>query len=136
MKTNARTEDIRMLVAQKLWIECGLEDFDEAISLSHILYDNTISVSDFLNPTNGSIHVGNDKEHPILITDAEGYVHMEYVFTEILFQRKKLTATLISQQCIRVGNRILDRLCFEVRSTRDEKPRTEDVFFDITAGYK
>ena len=83
----------------------------------------------------GALHIGNEMKHPIVITETDGYVHLEYVITDILFQLKNLESKMISQQCLSVGDKKLDRLCFEVRSAQDKKPRKLDLYFDITAGY-
>ena len=34
-----------------------------------------------------------------------------------------------------VDDKKLDRLCFEVKSAHDKKPREVNMYFDITAGY-
>ena len=113
----------------------GIEVLDDAIGASRIFYDNKIDVSELLYSENGALHIGNDEEHPIVITETDGYVHLEYVITDILFQLKKLEAKMTAQQCISVGDKKLDRLCFEVKSTQDKEPKEMDVYFDITAGY-
>jgi hypothetical protein len=74
-------------------------------------------------------------EHPIVITETDGYVHLEYVITDILFQLKNLEAKMTTQQCLSFGDKKLDRLCFEVKSTQNKEPKEMDVYFDITAGY-
>ena len=70
-----------------------------------------------------------------MITETDGYVHLEYVITDILFQLKRLESRMISQHFISVGGKKLDRLCFEVKSAQDKKPKEMDVYFDITAGF-
>ena len=113
----------------------GIEDLDDAIGASRIFYDNKIDVPELLYSEEGALYIGNDMEHPIVITETDGYVHLEYVITDILFQLKKLEAKMTAQQCISVGDKKIDRLCFEVKSAQDKKPRKMDVYFDITAGY-
>ena len=122
----AKTEVDRMAATGILKYNFGIEDLDDAISASRIFYDNKINVP---------LHIGNDEEHPIVVTETDGYVHLEYVITDILFQLKNLESKMTTQQCISVGDKKLDRLCFEVTSAQDKKPRKMDVYFDITAGY-
>lgn len=108
---------------------------EDAISASRIFYDNKIDVLDLFITKDAELQIGNDAEHPIVITEMEGYVHLEYVFADVLFRLKRLQAKMISQQLTGVGDKKLDRLCFAVKSAQDKKPREMDVYFDITAGY-
>lgn len=113
----------------------GIEDLDDAIGASRIFYDNKINVTKLLHSEEGALHIGNDEEHPIVITETDGYVHLEYVITEILFQLKNLESKMVSQHCLSMGDKKLDLLCFEVKSAPGKKPKEMDVYFDITAGY-
>lgn len=131
----AKNEVDRMAATGILKYNFGIEDLDDAIGASRIFYDNKIDVPELLYSEEGAFHIGNDKEHPIIITESDGYAHLEYVITDILFQLKKLEAKMTTQQCLSVGDKKLDRLCFEVKSAQDKKPRKMDVYFDITAGY-
>ena len=131
----ARTEVDRMAATGILKYKFGIEDLEDAIGASRIFYDNKIDIPELLYSENGALHIGNDKEHPIVITETDKYVHLEYVITDILFQLKNLKSKMISQRCLSVGDKKLDRLCFEVKSARDKKPTEMDVFFDITVGY-
>ena len=131
----AKTEVDRMAATGILKYKFVIEDLDDAIGASRVFYDNNIDVSELLYSEDGALHIGNDKEHPIVITETEGYVHLEYVITDILFQLKNLESKMISQQCLSVGDKKLDRLCFEVKSAQDKKPMEMDVYFDVTAGY-
>ncbi len=131
----AKTEVARMAAAEILRCHFGIEELDDAIGASRIFYDNKIDVPDCFYTEDGVFHIGNDEEHPIVITEPDGYIHLEYVITDILFQLKKLNSKMISQYCISVGEKKLDRLCFEVTSVQDKKPREIDVYFDITTGY-
>ncbi len=131
----AKTEVDRMDATGIVQYNFGIEDLDDAIGASRIFYDNKIDVLELLCSEDGSLHIGNDKEHPIVITETDGYVHLEYVITDILFLLKNLEAKMITQQCLSVGDKILDRLCFEVNSAQDKNPKEMNVYFDITAGY-
>lgn len=131
----AKTEVDRMAATGILKYNFGIEDFDEAIGASRIFYDNKIDVPELLYSEDGEFHIGNDMEHPIVITETDGYVHLEYVITDILFQLKNLDSKMISQHCLSVGDKRLDRLCFEVKTPQDKKPKEMDMYFDITAGY-
>ena len=135
----AKTEVDRMKATRIIQNNFGLDvtdqDLHDAIGASRIFYDNKIDVLELLRSEGGSLHIGNNKEHPIVITEAHGYVGFEYLITDILFYLKKLEAKMTSQQRLSVGNKKLDRLCFEVKSAQDKKPRKMDVYFDITAGY-
>lgn len=135
----AKTEVARMEDTGILRYNFAIEDLDDAIGASRIFYDNKINVMELIvelrKTGEGKLHIGNEEEHPIVITETDGYVHLEYVITDILFQLKNLEAKMTAQQCISVGDKKLDRLCFEVKSVQDTKPREMDVYFDITAGY-
>lgn len=131
----AKIEVDRMAATGILKYNFGIEDLDDAIGASRIFYDNKIDVPELLYSEEGALHIGNDEEHPIVITETDSYVHLEYVITDILFQLKNLEAKMTSQQCLSVGDKKLDRLCFEVKSVQDTKPMEMDVYFDITAGY-
>ena len=132
----AKTEVDRMKATGIVQNNFGIEDLDDAISASRIFYDNKIDVLELLRSEDGSLHIGNDKEHPIVITETDGFVLYEYLITNILFYLKNLEeAKMITQQFLSLGNKKLDRLCFEVKSAQDKKPRKMDVYFDISAGY-
>lgn len=131
----AKTEVDRMQYAGILLFQCGVDNVEDAISASRIFYDNKIDVLDLFITKDAELQIGNDAEHPIVITEMEGYVHLEYVFADVLFRMKRLQAKMISQQFTSVGDKKLDRLRFEVKSAQDNKPRELDVFFDITAGF-
>lgn len=131
----AKTEVDRMAMAGIISFNFGLDDLDDAIGASRIFYDNGIDVQDLLDKGDGVLSIWNDEEHPIVITETDGYVHLEYVITDILFQLKGLESQMVSQYCMSVGDKKLDRLCFEVRSAQDKKLKEIDVYFDITAGY-
>ena len=131
----AKTEVDRMAATGVIKYNCGFEDLDDAIGASRIFYDNKIDVSELLYSEDGALHIGSDKERPIVITETDNYVHLEYVITDILFHLMNLESKLNSQHLISVGDKKLDRLCFEVKSAQGKKPKEIDVFFDITAGY-
>jgi len=131
----AKTEVDRMKATGIVQNNFGIINLDDAIGVSRIFYDNKIDVLELLRSEDGSLHIGNDKEHPIVITEIDGYVHFEYLITDILFYLKSMVATMIMQQFLSVGDKKLDRLCFEVKSVQDTKPREMAVYFDITAGY-
>ena len=131
----AKTEVDRMQYAGILMFQCSVDNVEDAISASRIFYDNKIDVSELFISKDAGLLVGNDEEHPIVITETEGYVHLEYVIAAVLFRLKRLQAKMLSQQFTSVGDKKLDRLCFEVKSAQDNKPRELDVFFDITAGF-
>ncbi len=113
---------------------CGVEDLFDAIGASRIFYDNNVDLSGLLYKKESTLNIGKDEKHPVVITETEGYVHLEYVVSEILFRLRNLESKLISQQSMTVGDRTLDRLCFEVKSDKDAKPEKKEVYFDITAG--
>ena len=128
----AKTEVDRMSAAGIIKHCFGIEDLGDAIGASRIFYDNNIDVTESLN---SELPIGNDEEHPIVIKETDGYVHLEYVITDILFRLKNLESKMISQRFNMVGDKKLDQLCLEVKSARDKKPREMNVYFDITAGY-
>lgn len=128
----AKTEVDRMSAAGIIKHCFGIEDLGDAIGASRIFYDNNIDVTESLN---SELPIGNDEEHPIVIKETDGYVHLEYVITDILFRLKNLESQMISQRFNMVGDKKLDQLCLEVKSARDKKPREMNVYFDITAGY-
>ena len=128
----AKTEVDRMAAAGIIMHSFGIEDLGDAIGASRIFYDNNIDVTESLN---SELPIGNDEEHPIVIKETDGYVHLEYVITDILFRLKNLESKMISQRFNMVGDKKLDQLCFEVKSARDKKLREVNVYFDITAGY-
>ena len=134
----AKIEVDRMADTGILRYNFAIEDLDDAIGASRIFYDNKINVVELIvelrKTGEGKLHIGNEEEHPIVITETDGYVHLEYVITDILFQLKNLEAKMTAQQCISVGDKKLDRLCFEVKSAQDKKPKEMEVYFDITAG--
>ena len=131
----AKTEVGRMAATGMIRHNFGIEDLGDAIGASRIFYDNNINVSELLNTKDGLLPIGKDEEHPIVITETDGYVHLEYVVAEILFKAKELESKMISQSFNMVDDKKLDRLRFEVKSAHDKKPREENVYFDITAGY-
>ena len=131
----AKTEVDRMQYAEILMFQCGVDNVEDAISASRIFYDNKIDVSVLLFTKDDGLQIGNDAEHPIVITEMEGYVHLEYVFADVLFWMKRLQAKMISQQFTSVGDKKLDRLRFEVKVAQDEESIVKDVYFDITAGF-
>ena len=131
----AKTAVDRMQYAGLLMFHCGVDNLGDAISASHIFYDNKIDVSELFISKDAGLQIRNDAEHPIVITETEGYVHLEYVIAEVLFRLKGLQGMMISQHFTSVGDKKLDRLSFEVKSALDKKPREIDVYFDITAGF-
>ena len=131
----AKTEVDRMAAAGMIKHRFGIEDLGDAIGAARIFHDNNLDVTESLNTEGGSLPVLNDEEHPIVITETDGYVHLEYIVADVLFRLMGLEAKMISQRCIWVDEKKLDRLCFEVKSAKDKKPRNMDVYFDITAGY-
>lgn len=131
----ANSEVDRMRYAGILMFRCGVDNVEDAISASRIFYDNQIDVSALFFTKDDGLQIGNDEEHPIVITETEGYVHIEYVIADVLFRLKRLQAKMISQHFTSVGDKKLDRLSFEVKSVQDKKPRELDLYFDITAGY-
>ena len=128
----AKTEVGRMAATGMIRHNFGIEDLGDAIGASRIFYDNNIDVSKSLN---SELPIGNDEEHPIVITETDGYVHLEYVVAEILFTAKELESKMVSQSFNMVDDKKLDRLRFEVKSAHDKKPREVNMYFDITAGY-
>jgi hypothetical protein len=131
----AKTEVERMASTGILRYNCGIEELDDAIGASRIFYDNGINVLELFDKKDGILNNGNDEVRPIVINETDNYVHLEYVITDILFHLMNLEAKLISQHLISVGDKNLDRLCFEVKPAQDKKPKEMDVYFDITAGY-
>jgi len=130
----ARTEVDRMVATGIIRCNFDIEDLGDAIGASRIFYDNKIDISELIDKEDCEFHIGKDKEHPIVITETDGYVHLEYVISDILFQLKNLESKMIAQHLISVGDKKLDRLCFEVKSAQDKKPKEMEVYFDITAG--
>ncbi len=134
-RAEARIEVDRMQGTGFIKCSCGIDDLFDAIGASRIFYDNNIDWSDLLHKKENTLNVGKDEKHPVVITETEGYAHLEYVVSEILFRLRNLESKLISQQCTTVGDRRLDRLCFEVKSDKDAKPEKTEIYFDITSGY-
>ena len=130
----AKTEVDRMAAAGIIKHCFGIEDLGDAIGASRIFYDNNIDVTELLNKEDVLLPIGYDEEHPIVIMETDGYVHLEYVITDILFRVKDLESKMISQRFNMVGEKKLDQLCFEVKSAHDKKAREVNVYFDITAG--
>ena len=130
----AKTEVDRMAATGIIRCNFDIEDLGDAIGASRIFYDNKIDISELIDKEDCEFHIGKDKEHPIVITETDGYVHLEYVISDILFQLKNLESKMIAQHLISVGDKKLDRLCFEVKSAQDKKPKEMEVYFDITAG--
>lgn len=130
----ARTEVDRMVATGIIRYNFDIEDLGDAIGASRIFYDNKIDISELIDKEDCEFHIGKDKEHPIVITETDGYVHLEYVISDILFQLKNLESKMIAQHLISVGDKKLDRLCFKVKSAQDKKPKEMEVYFDITAG--
>ena len=135
-RAEARIEVERMQETGIIKCCCGIEDLFDAIGASHIFYDNNIDWLDSLHKKESVLNIGKDEKHAIVITETEGYVHLEYVISDVLFHLQNLESKFLSQQSIVVGDRMLDRLCFEVKSDKNAKPEEIDVYFDITAGYK
>lgn len=135
-RTVARIEVDRMQCTGFVMVSCGIENLFDAIGASRIFYDNNIDLFDLLLRNDGALNIGKDEKRPIVIAETEGYIHLEYVVSEVLSRLKNLESKLISQQLISVGDRRLDRLCFEVKSGKDAEPEDMEVYFDITAGYK
>ncbi len=130
----AKTEVDRMAATGIIRCNFDIEDLDDAIGASRIFYDNKIDISELIDKEDCEFHIGKDKEHPIVITETDGYVHLEYVISDILFQLKNLESKMIAQHLISVGDKKLDRLCSEVKSAQDKKPKEMEVYFEITAG--
>lgn len=135
-RAEARIEVDRMQETGIIKCCCGIEDLFDAIGASRIFYDNNIDWLDSLHKKESVLNIGKDEKHAIVITETEGYVHLEYVISDVLFHLQNLESKFLSQQSIVVGDRMLDRLCFEVKSDKNAKPEEIDVYFDITAGYK
>ena len=131
----AKTEVGRMAATGMIRHNFGIEDLGDAIGASRIFYDNKIDVTELRNEEGTLLPIGNDEEHPIVITETDGYVHLEYVVAEILFKAKELESKMVSQSFNMVDDKKLDRLRFEVKSAHDKKPREVNMYFDITAGY-
>ena len=79
----AKTEVDRMAAAGMIKHRFGIEDLGDAIGAARIFHDNNLDVTESLNTEGGSLPVGNDEEHPIVITETDGYVHLEYIFISI-----------------------------------------------------
>jgi len=135
-RAEARIEVDRMQETGIIKCCCGIEDLFDAIGASRIFYDNNIDWLDSLHKKESVLNIGKDEKHAIVITETKGYVHLEYVISDVLFHLQNLESKFLSQQSIVVGDRMLDRLCFEVKSDKNAKPEEIDVYFDITAGYK
>ena len=136
----ARVEVERMAMTGFVRFQCGIEDLSDAIGVSRILYDNGF-VDTLLD---ASTTIGQDREHPVVITETENYVHLEYAFAEALFNLKKLSFKLAKQSFSMSNERFFDKLVFEVRPAviEDEQANKESgskecvLYFDITAGYQ
>ena len=131
----AKTEVYRMAAAGILKYNFGIEDLDDAIGASRIFYDNKIDVLELLSAKGATLPIGHDKEHPIVITETEGYVHLEYVIADILFQLKYLESRPISQRLESLGEKKLDRLRFEVKWPQNKTPGEMVLYFDVTSGF-
>ena len=135
-RAEARIEVDRMQGTGFIMCCCGIDDLFDAIGASRIFYDNNIDWSDLFHKKESVLNIGKDEKHAIVITETEGFVHLEYVISDVLFNLRNLESKFLSQQSIVVGDRMLDRLSFEVKSDKNAKPEEIDVYFDITAGYK
>ena len=135
----ARIEVERMSMTGFVRFQCGIEDLDDAIGVSRILYDNGM-VDTLPDASRGT---GQDQDHPIVITETENYVHLEYAFAEALFNLKRLSFKLAKQSFNESNGRFYDKLVFKVWPAEnegeqaDKKTGSEEyvMYFDITAGY-
>lgn len=136
----ARIEVERMAMTGFVRFQCGIEDLDDAICVSRILYDN--GMADTL--LDASTTIGQDQEHPIVITESENYVHLEYAFAEALFNLKHLSFKLAKQSFNKSNGRFFDKLVFKVWPASKKGEQAEKntgfedyvMYFDITAGYQ
>jgi hypothetical protein len=103
----------------------------DAIGVSRILYDN--GMSDRL--PDKSTAIGQDQNHPIVITEKDNYVHLEYAFAEALFNLKRMSFKLTKQSFYSSDDRCYDKLVFKVWS-EDSAQKDYVLYFDITIGYK
>lgn len=136
----ARIEVERMEATGFVKFECGIEDLQDAIGVSRILYDN--GWVDML--PDGSATIGQGQEHPIVITESENYVRLEYAFAQALFNLKGLSFKWAGQSfCESSDGRCFDELVFNVWSADAEDDQADAnvdseeyvMKFDITAGY-
>lgn len=135
----ARIEVERMAMTGFVRFQCGIEDLSDAIGVSRTLYDN--GMADTL--PDASTTIGQDQEHPIVITESENYVHLEYAFAEALFNLKHLSFKLAKQSFNESNGRFFDKLVFKVWPVAskveqaDKNTGSEEyvLYFDITAGY-
>ena len=126
----ARVEVERMAATRFVQFQCGIEDLSDAIGVSRILYDNRLTDTlpdEFMT-------IGQDLIHPIIITETDNYVHLEYAFAEALFNLKGLSFTFAGQAFFKENGRYYDKLSFKVWSS-DSNQKDYVLFFDITAGY-
>lgn len=127
-------------LAEFVRFQCGIENLSDAIGVSKILYDNGMAD----NLSEASISIGQDREHPIIITESENYVHLEYVFAEALFNLKKLSFKLAKQSFNESNGRFFDKLVFKVwpsetgKGQANKETSSEEyvIYFDITEGYQ
>ena len=127
----ARIEVERMSATGFVRAQCGIEDLYDAIGVSRILYDN--GMSDRL--PDESTAIGQDQDHPIVITEKDNYVHLEYAFAEALFNLKRLSFKLTKQSFYSSNDRCYDKLVFKVWS-EDSAQKDYVLYFDITIEYK
>ncbi len=127
----ARIEVERMSATGFVRAQCGIEDLYDAIGVSRILYDN--GMSDRL--PDKSTAIGQDQNHPIVITEKDNYVHLEYAFAEALFNLKRMSFKLTKQSFYSSDDRCYDKLVFKVWS-EDSAQKDYVLYFDITIGYK
>lgn len=139
-RETARIEVERMSMAGFVRFQCGIEDLSDAIGVSRILYDN--GMADTL--PDASTIIGQDPEHPIIITETENYVHLEYAFAEALFNLKGLSFKLAKQSFSESDGRSFDKLVFKVWPAAPENEQVNEgsgqeeyvMYFDITNGLK
>ena len=127
----ARIEVERMAATGFIQFQCKIEDLYDAISVSRILYDN--GFVDTLPDSRTSI--GQDQDHPIVITETDNYVHLEYAVAEALFNLKGLSFKLDGQSFYVSNDRYYDKLVFKVWSGNSGQ-KDLVLYFDITEGYK
>ena len=135
----ARVEVERMAMTEFVRFWCGIEDLSDAIGVSRILYDN--GMVDTL--PDASTTIGQDREHPIIITEAGNYVHLEYAFAEALFNLKRLSFKLAKQSSYESDGRFFDKLVFKVwpvvtdnvQANKGTSSEEYVMYYDITQCY-
>lgn len=136
----ARIEVERIAMTGFVRFQCGIEDLNDAIGVSRILYDN--GMADTL--PDASTTIGQDQEHPIVITESENYVHLEYAFAEALFNLKRFSFKLVQQSFKESNGRSVDKLVFKVcpagngseQANKNTCSEEYVMYFDITKGYQ